>query len=168
MPRLRCKSLPGDGRCGGPRYKCTCPSRKFQCKHNLALFWMFAKRPDDLLEGEPPDGWSMDGRRKKSGGSKPPAENKPAPAKDISSVEQETSSAVEVEDPAERERKVKAAQRRQAQTGSACWMEWTIWRTGLRIKCAWTGSPPQRRPRTMPQNCCTAGRRWRVLLRQPC
>jgi hypothetical protein len=24
-------------------YKCTCPSRKFPCKHNLALMWMRAE-----------------------------------------------------------------------------------------------------------------------------
>jgi hypothetical protein len=50
--------------------KCTCPSRKFPCKHVLALMWM---RADDSLAFAPlevPD-WVSEwlGRRRKTGGS---------------------------------------------------------------------------------------------------
>jgi len=48
-------------------YKCTCPSRKFPCKHVLALLWQFAESPGEFSEGEPPE-WVHDwlGRRRKS------------------------------------------------------------------------------------------------------
>ncbi|WP_028580992.1 SWIM zinc finger family protein [Desulfogranum japonicum] len=47
-------------------YKCTCPSRKFPCKHVLALWWQFADRPDDFTVSDPPE-WVHDwlGRRRK-------------------------------------------------------------------------------------------------------
>ena len=35
--------------------KCSCPSRKFPCKHSLALMWWFAERPDRFAEGAVPD-----------------------------------------------------------------------------------------------------------------
>jgi len=38
-----------------PAFKCSCPSRKFPCKHGLALFLLFAEQPNLLNEGEPPD-----------------------------------------------------------------------------------------------------------------
>ena len=31
---------------GTPTFKCTCPSRKFPCKHGLGLFLMYAARPE--------------------------------------------------------------------------------------------------------------------------
>ncbi len=50
-------------------YKCTCPSRKFPCKHALALMWMYAETPTDFGPGTVPE-WIADwlGRRRKSGG----------------------------------------------------------------------------------------------------
>jgi hypothetical protein len=39
--------------------KCSCPSRKFPCKHGLGLMLIFAANVDDLAEGEPPD-WVAD------------------------------------------------------------------------------------------------------------
>ncbi|XWN30121.1 MAG: SWIM zinc finger family protein [Devosia sp.] len=51
-------------------YMCTCPSRKFPCKHVLALMWMFADGADAFAPGETPD-WVNDwiGRRRKPSGS---------------------------------------------------------------------------------------------------
>jgi hypothetical protein len=40
-------------------YKCTCPSRKFPCKHALALMWQEVERPDAFATGPAPD-WVMD------------------------------------------------------------------------------------------------------------
>ena len=40
---------------GGPAFKCTCPSRKFPCKHGLGLFLLLAAQPDALGQEEPPD-----------------------------------------------------------------------------------------------------------------
>ncbi len=49
-------------------YKCTCPSRKFPCKHVLALMWMYVEDPGPFADGEVPQ-WVTDwlGRRKNSG-----------------------------------------------------------------------------------------------------
>ncbi|MEZ5774835.1 MAG: SWIM zinc finger family protein [Hyphomicrobiaceae bacterium] len=40
-------------------YKCTCPSRKFPCKHVLAVMWMQVDKPDRFLEVSPPE-WVAD------------------------------------------------------------------------------------------------------------
>jgi hypothetical protein len=37
-----------------PAFKCTCPSRKFPCKHALGLFLLFAGQPGAFNEPEPP------------------------------------------------------------------------------------------------------------------
>jgi hypothetical protein len=37
-----------------PAFKCTCPSRKFPCKHALGLLLLVAGQPDVLPTGEPP------------------------------------------------------------------------------------------------------------------
>jgi SWIM zinc finger len=39
-----------------PAFKCSCPSRKFPCKHSLGLFLIYAARPASLVVGQPP-GW---------------------------------------------------------------------------------------------------------------
>jgi hypothetical protein len=38
----------------GPAFKCTCPSRKFPCKHGLGLFLMVIQQPGALTEKQPP------------------------------------------------------------------------------------------------------------------
>jgi hypothetical protein len=52
--------------------KCTCPSRKFPCKHALALMWMFVDDDAGFQAGDVPD-WVNDwvGRRRKA--APPPA-----------------------------------------------------------------------------------------------
>jgi SWIM zinc finger len=37
-----------------PAFKCTCPSRKFPCKHSLGLFLMLAAQPKAFAEGASP------------------------------------------------------------------------------------------------------------------
>jgi hypothetical protein len=37
-----------------PAFKCTCPSRKFPCKHGLGLFLVLAQQPSSMPEKEPP------------------------------------------------------------------------------------------------------------------
>ncbi len=53
---------------GEPAYKCSCPSRKFPCKHSLGLLFLFVAQPTDF-DGKPvPDwvqGW-LDTRAKKA------------------------------------------------------------------------------------------------------
>ncbi|EKE77826.1 hypothetical protein B3C1_00160 [Gallaecimonas xiamenensis 3-C-1] len=55
-------------------YKCSCPSRKFPCKHVLALMWQFAEAPDGFSDGDQPD-WVSDwlGRRKRKTTTAAPA-----------------------------------------------------------------------------------------------
>jgi hypothetical protein len=36
-------------------FKCSCPSRKFPCKHGLGLFLLFANQPDAFTQNAPPD-----------------------------------------------------------------------------------------------------------------
>ncbi len=47
--------------------KCTCPSRKFPCKHGIALMWLHVDEPGGFTPGETPE-WVADwtGRRRKS------------------------------------------------------------------------------------------------------
>lgn len=48
-------------------YKCTCPSRKFPCKHSLALMWMRAEGKPPFAHASPPE-WVKDwlSRRRKT------------------------------------------------------------------------------------------------------
>ncbi len=38
-----------------PAFRCSCPSRKFPCKHGLGLFLLLAEQPQEITEAEPPD-----------------------------------------------------------------------------------------------------------------
>jgi hypothetical protein len=80
-------------------YKCTCPSRKFPCKHALALMWAKVEMADGFLEGARPD-WVGDwlSRRRTGGARSAAGEGKPQPQKSATS-------AVEAEEaePAERD-----------------------------------------------------------------
>lgn len=40
---------------GGPSFKCSCPSRKFPCKHGLALFLLRLDQGTAFSSSEPPD-----------------------------------------------------------------------------------------------------------------
>ena len=57
-------------------YKCTCPSRKFPCKHALALMWFRADNAALFSPGTPPD-WVNDwlGRRRKPAGTAVPGKD---------------------------------------------------------------------------------------------
>ncbi|WP_018632497.1 SWIM zinc finger family protein [Neomegalonema perideroedes] len=59
--------------------KCSCPSRKFPCKHSIALMLMKAAGDSGFAEAEPPD-WVADwvGRRRKGSGGAPAAAPQPA------------------------------------------------------------------------------------------
>lgn len=39
----------------GPAFKCSCPSRKFPCKHALALLLLWVASPEAVPAGEPPE-----------------------------------------------------------------------------------------------------------------
>lgn len=40
---------------GEPAFRCSCPSRKFPCKHGLGLFLLLAEHPQDFAAADPPD-----------------------------------------------------------------------------------------------------------------
>ncbi|MEQ1615204.1 MAG: SWIM zinc finger family protein [Hyphomicrobiaceae bacterium] len=70
-------------------YKCTCPSRKFPCKHVLAVLWLKVDQPARFVPGQPPpwvEEWSA--RRRPGTGrpsGKPKVDDdaaKPAPSLD--------------------------------------------------------------------------------------
>ncbi len=97
--------------------KCTCPSRKFPCKHVLALLWM---RADDSLAfapGETPD-WVGEwlGRRRKGSGAAAPAAP-PAGAKDMAAAVAAEPEAPD--DPKAIARRAAAAEKRAAETEQA-------------------------------------------------
>jgi hypothetical protein len=48
----------------GPAFSCTCPSRKFPCKHTIALLLLWVQDPEAVPAGTPPDWVSewVDGR----------------------------------------------------------------------------------------------------------
>ncbi|PRH88240.1 hypothetical protein C5L14_10230 [Labrys okinawensis] len=73
-------------------YKCSCPSRKFPCKHTLALMWMRADGKSFGTAERP--GWVAEwlSRRRPSSGARPaalPAEDKPRASLHAAPVEEE-------------------------------------------------------------------------------
>src|SRR5215469_9145826 len=55
-------------------YKCTCPSRKFPCKHSLALMWMRAEGKISF-ESAPVPEWVKDWLSRRRGSSSAPAKD---------------------------------------------------------------------------------------------
>jgi hypothetical protein len=75
----------------GPAFKCTCPSRKFPCKHGLGLFLIVTQQPEALTEKQPP-AWTSEWL-----------------AKRIEKEEKKTAKTAEPETPADPESLKKAA-----------------------------------------------------------
>ena len=48
-----------------PAFRCTCPSRKFPCKHALGLFLLLAEQPEAITTDSPPD-WVTEWLEKRS------------------------------------------------------------------------------------------------------
>jgi hypothetical protein len=73
-------------------YKCSCPSRKFPCKHALALLWAQVDTPQAFAPAARPawvDDW-LSKRRGGSGSGKPAAEDAPKSAAVAGAAEAET------------------------------------------------------------------------------
>ncbi|MCX9155626.1 SWIM zinc finger family protein [Niveibacterium sp. 24ML] len=70
----------------GPAFRCTCPSRKFPCKHGLALLLLLAQVPDKFVQSSPPAWVSewLDSRKQR-------AEKQAAKQADTASTEAATS-----------------------------------------------------------------------------
>jgi hypothetical protein len=105
---------------GDQGYKCTCPSRKFPCKHSLALMWISATAPDNFAPaGDIPE-WVNDwlGRRRKGGASAgAPAATPTSAGKSIGEAQVDEAVA-KAEDPAAAERR-EAAQKKRAEDTKA-------------------------------------------------
>jgi len=80
-----------------PAFKCTCPSRKFPCKHALGLFLLFANQPASVPAAQPPD-WVVQWLERRA----QTARRKQAPA-------------ATPDDPAQQAKKAKAKANRTAQ-----------------------------------------------------
>ncbi|MHA3916332.1 SWIM zinc finger family protein [Halovulum sp. GXIMD14793] len=93
-------------------YKCTCPSRKFPCKHALALMWMYAEAPAEFDAGSVPE-WVNDwlGRRRKTGGPKAETSTEGKSLAEARAAEPE-----KPEDPKAIARRKAAAKKRAAET----------------------------------------------------
>lgn len=68
-------------------YKCTCPSRKFPCKHALALMWIRAEANAPFADAATPD-WIADwlGRRRKTGPAPTATSTADGPKKSVAAV----------------------------------------------------------------------------------
>ncbi|MCA0048505.1 SWIM zinc finger family protein [Mesorhizobium sp. B283B1A] len=97
---------------GDHGYKCTCPSRKFPCKHTLALMWIAATSPASFAGAGSTPEWVNDwlGRRRKTT-SQAPAPGAGGKSIGEASRDDET---IAAEDAASVERR-EAAQRKRAQ-----------------------------------------------------
>ncbi len=98
-------------------YKCTCPSRKFPCKHALALMWMYADAPSEFSAGTTPE-WVTDwlGRRRNTGGA---AKKTETTTKGKSLTTAQMGEAEKPKDPKAEARAKAAAEKRAADTQTA-------------------------------------------------
>ena len=74
-----------------PAFRCSCPSRKFPCKHALGLFLLHAASPDDLPAGSPPpwlEEW-LAARARRAAGPDPASRAEPAATADPAKLAQE-------------------------------------------------------------------------------
>ncbi|UCI07071.1 SWIM zinc finger family protein [Mesorhizobium sp. B1-1-8] len=99
-------------------YKCTCPSRKFPCKHILALMWIGVTAPTTFDRVDQTPDWVNDwiGRRRKPG--QQPAQPG-TEGKSIDDALQPQESPAPVEDAAAAERREAAQRKRAEDTRSA-------------------------------------------------
>lgn len=65
---------------GEPAFKCSCPSRKFPCKHGLGLFLLYAEQRQALKQGDPPP-WVADWLASRTERQEKKAAKDAAPAK---------------------------------------------------------------------------------------
>ena len=69
-------------------YKCSCPSRKFPCKHVLALMWQWVERPGSFAPGVSPP-WMADWlARRRPGAGTAPEVNMPPRSLDLVEIPQ--------------------------------------------------------------------------------
>ncbi|HEY9906166.1 MAG TPA: SWIM zinc finger family protein, partial [Thermosynechococcaceae cyanobacterium] len=84
-----------------PAFRCSCPSRKFPCKHGLGLFLLLAEQPGEMVETDPPT-WVAEWLASRSQRSEKQAE------KQAKRQEQAADPIAQAKRAAERQRKVSA------------------------------------------------------------
>lgn len=101
-------------------YKCSCPSRKFPCKHVLALMWMRAEEPAAFTAAPLPD-WVEDWRGRKRKGGAATTETPPAAAGKSLAAARAAAEAppAAAPDPAAERRAQAAAEKRAGETRAA-------------------------------------------------
>jgi hypothetical protein len=97
-------------------YRCTCPSRKFPCKHVLAIMFMSINQPQSFATADIPD-WVHDwlARRRGPSTGKPKTTEAPATTGDQSATPEAPAKAAAPVDPA----KLEAQRRRQREAREA-------------------------------------------------
>lgn len=63
-----------------PAFRCTCPSRKFPCKHGLGLLFLYAAQPALVVEAEAEPAWVEEWLATRSARAEKKAEKAAAPA----------------------------------------------------------------------------------------
>ncbi|WP_422375415.1 SWIM zinc finger family protein [Roseibium sp.] len=101
---------------GDHGYKCTCPSRKFPCKHALALMWMYVDDPQAFQQGNVPE-WVNDwlGRRRTTSAATKPELSKTGKSLTAARIPV----AEKTEDPQAESRRKAAAEKRAKDTRAA-------------------------------------------------
>ncbi len=84
-----------------PAFRCSCPSRKFPCKHGLGLFLLLAEQPGEITAAEPP-AWVSEWLTSRSQRAEKQAE------KQVKRQEQTVDPIAQEKRAAERQRKVSA------------------------------------------------------------
>ena len=100
-------------------YKCSCPSRKFPCKHSIGLMLQLAKSAHSFSPADTPD-WVHDwaGRRRSAGVAEPGLQKEGAPKASMSEA-QETAGEDAQDDPLAEARAAKQRERLKAQREAA-------------------------------------------------
>ncbi|MBN1312706.1 MAG: SWIM zinc finger family protein [Anaerolineae bacterium] len=70
-----------------PAFRCSCPSRKFPCKHGLALFLLYTRNPRAVETASQPD-WVSDWLKKRTARATRSTERTPDPATQAKRIEQ--------------------------------------------------------------------------------
>ncbi|HYC32577.1 MAG TPA: SWIM zinc finger family protein, partial [Gemmatimonadales bacterium] len=95
-------------------YRCSCPSRKFPCKHSLALLWRFVEQPEQFAVGAPPE-WVTDwlAKRRPRQSSERAAPGVPTAPKERSIAAARGPAGEPAEEPADDAKAARGAQQRE-------------------------------------------------------
>ncbi len=90
-----------------PAFRCTCPSRKFPCKHGLGLFLLLANQPSEFAQDSPPP-WVAEWLANRAKRAEQTAEGKKAVSATLpdGTTKQQTSATAQRRQAAQREKRV--------------------------------------------------------------